>query len=467
MAVAVVMKIRLDKYLADMGLGARSQVKKEIRDGGVTVNGAVTRRPETKIDTEQDEIAFHGEPVAYTEYEYYMLNKPAGVVSASSDRQETTVIDLIGERKRNGLFPIGRLDKDTEGLLIITNNGELAHRLLSPKKHVDKVYFARIKGYVTETDVENFSRGVDIGDEKPTLPAELFICRSDDISEIRLTIREGGEIPSGETHVPGGRKGSRLPETAPDGPRHAGRRPDAGRVPQTDRRRGRKIMLTGKKAVIFDMDGSLVDSMWIWPEVDRIYMDKYHLTEPPTFHRDIEGMSYTETAQYFVDTFADLDRTVAQVMQEWRDMTIHLYATKVFPKPGAVEFLKDMKRRGIALGIATSNDRSIADAALNARHLAPYFDSVRTSCEVSAGKPAPDVYLKVAEDLHVEPSSCLVFEDIPNGILAGKNAGMEVCAVDDEFSRPLEKEKKQLADYFIRDFHDIFRHTYERCDEQK
>ena len=135
------------------------------------------------------------------------------------------------------------------------------------------------------------------------------------------------------------------------------------------------------------MDGSLVDSMWIWPEVDRIYMDKYHLTEPPTFHRDIEGMSYTETAQYFVDTFADLDRTVAQVMQEWRDMTIHLYATKVFPKPGAVEFLKDMKRRGIALGIATSNDRSIADAALNARHLAPYFDSVRTSCEVSAGKP--------------------------------------------------------------------------------
>ena len=226
-------------------------------------------------------------------------------------------------------------------------------------------------------------------------------------------------------------------------------------------------MLKGKKAVIFDMDGSLVDSMWIWPEVDRIYMDKYHLTEPPTFHRDIEGMSYTETAQYFVDTFADLDRTVAQVMQEWRDMTIHLSATKVFPKPGAVEFLKDMKRRGIALGIATSNDRSIADAALNARHLAPYFDSVRTSCEVSAGKPAPDVYLKVAEALHVEQSSCLVFEDIPNGILAGKNAGMEVCAVDDEFSRPLEKEKKQLADYFIRDFHDIFRHTYERCDEQK
>ncbi|MDN0043933.1 HAD family hydrolase [Mediterraneibacter glycyrrhizinilyticus] len=225
-------------------------------------------------------------------------------------------------------------------------------------------------------------------------------------------------------------------------------------------------MLTGKKAVIFDMDGSLVDSMWIWPEVDRIYMEKYHLTEPATFHRDIEGKSYTETAQYFVDTFRTLDRTVEQVMQEWRDMTIRLYATEVFPKPGAVEFLKAMKKQGVLLGIATSNDRTIADAALQARHLAPYFDSIRTSCEVSAGKPAPDVYLKVAEDLRIEPSSCLVFEDVPNGILAGKNAGMEVCAVDDEFSRPLEAEKKRLADYFIRDFNDILRHTYERCDEQ-
>lgn len=225
-------------------------------------------------------------------------------------------------------------------------------------------------------------------------------------------------------------------------------------------------MLTGKKAVIFDMDGSLVDSMWIWPEVDRIYMEKYHLTEPATFHKDIEGRSYTETAQYFVDTFPTLDRTVEQVMEEWRDMTTGLYATRVYPKPGAVKFLQEMKKRGVLLGIATSNDRSIADAALNARGLAPYFDSVRTSCEVAAGKPAPDVYLKVAEDLRVDPAACLVFEDVPNGILAGRNAGMEVCAVDDEFSRPLEEEKKRLADYFIRDFNDIFRYTYERCGRQ-
>lgn len=222
-------------------------------------------------------------------------------------------------------------------------------------------------------------------------------------------------------------------------------------------------MLKGKKAVIFDMDGSLVDSMWIWPEVDRIYMKKYHITPPPDFHKDIEGMSYTETAQYFVDHFENLGQTVEEVMQEWRDMTIGLYSTRVHPKPGAMEFLSAMKERGVLLGIATSNNREIAEAALNARGLAEFFDSVRTSCEVSAGKPAPDVYLKVAEDLRVSPEQCLVFEDVPNGILAGKNAGMEVCAVDDDFSRPDDDQKRRLADYYIHNYFEIMDHTYEKC----
>lgn len=222
-------------------------------------------------------------------------------------------------------------------------------------------------------------------------------------------------------------------------------------------------MLKGKKAVIFDMDGSLVDSMWIWTEVDRIYMEKYSLTEPETFHKDIEGMSYIETAQYFVDTFQTLRCTREEVMQEWRDMTVELYATKVFPKPGAVEFLDEMRRRGVLLGIATSNDRQIAQAALDAQGLSEYFSSVCTSSEVAAGKPAPDMYLKVAEDLGVAPADCLVFEDIPNGILAGKNAGMSVCAIDDDFSRRDEPEKKRLADYYIRDFYEIMNETYEKC----
>lgn len=191
MAVAVGMKIRLDKYLADMGLGTRSQIKKDVRTGSVSVNGTAVCRPDVKIDTDKDQVLFQGQPVIYEEYEYYMLNKPAGVVSATEDRREKTVLDLIRERRRNDLFPVGRLDKDTEGLLLITNDGKLAHNLLSPGRHVDKVYFARIKGKVTEQDVIEFARGLDIGDDKPTLPAKLHIYSSGKLSEIRLTIREG------------------------------------------------------------------------------------------------------------------------------------------------------------------------------------------------------------------------------------------------------------------------------------
>lgn len=222
-------------------------------------------------------------------------------------------------------------------------------------------------------------------------------------------------------------------------------------------------MLENKKAVIFDLDGSLVDSMWIWPAVDVNFMKKYDLKQPENFHKAIEGMSYTETAQYFLDTFPSLECTLDDVRREWMDMTLDLYTTKVPLKPGAGEFLKNMRSSGILLGIATSNARELVDATLKALHIQNYFTSVRTSCEVAAGKPAPDVYLKVAEDLQVDPAQCLVFEDIPNGIEAGKNAGMTVCAVDDEFSRPDEAQKKRLADYFIRDYNDIKNRTYEIC----
>lgn len=185
------MKLRLDKLLADMGYGTRSEIKKEIAKGGVTVNGTVMKKPEAKIDTERDIVCIKGEKAVYARYEYFMLNKPAGVVSATMDRRERTVLDLIEDKKRDDLFPVGRLDKDTEGLLLITNNGELAHQLLSPKKHVDKVYFARVRGTVTEEDIKMFSEGLDIGDEKKTLPAQLSILSSGEISETRITIREG------------------------------------------------------------------------------------------------------------------------------------------------------------------------------------------------------------------------------------------------------------------------------------
>ena len=185
------MNLRLDKYLADMGKGTRSEVKKAISKGLVRVNNEIVKKPETKLDTDSDHVLFDGVLVGYAQYEYYMLNKPAGVISATEDKREKTVIDLITEKKRKDLFPVGRLDRDTEGLLLISNDGELAHRLLSPSKHVDKVYYAKIDGKVTIEDVEAFQQGVDIGEEKLTRPAKLRILKSGTQSEIELTICEG------------------------------------------------------------------------------------------------------------------------------------------------------------------------------------------------------------------------------------------------------------------------------------
>ena len=185
--------MRLDKYLAEMGVGTRQEVKKQIRQGKAAVNGTVVKAADTKIDETSDEVTICGRNISYVSYEYYMLNKPAGVVSATEDRRDTTVIDLIKEKKRKDLFPVGRLDKDTEGLLLITNDGDLAHRLLAPKKHVDKVYYAKIDGMVTEEDVNRFAEGIDIGaeEEEMTRPAKLDIMKSAEESEIHLTIHEG------------------------------------------------------------------------------------------------------------------------------------------------------------------------------------------------------------------------------------------------------------------------------------
>lgn len=183
--------IRLDKYLADMGVGTRAEVKKYVRQGKVKIDGRVVKSPEEKVDVEIQMVSYLDQLVTYETFEYYMLNKPAGVISAATDTREKTVVDLIEEKKRKDLFPVGRLDKDTEGLLLITNDGELAHRLLSPKRHVDKVYYAKVKGVVTEKDVKAFSEGASLGQGEMAKPAALEILTSDEISEIRLTIQEG------------------------------------------------------------------------------------------------------------------------------------------------------------------------------------------------------------------------------------------------------------------------------------
>ncbi|MBR0399480.1 MAG: rRNA pseudouridine synthase [Mogibacterium sp.] len=180
--------MRLDKFLADMGCGTRSELKKEIRKGNVTVSGRTVNDPGTQVSA-ADSVMYKGSPVGYEDFVYYMLNKPAGVISASEDRREATVVDLITEQKRRDLFPVGRLDRDTEGLLIITNDGEMAHRLLSPRHHVDKLYRAVVAGSVTEADIQAFADGLVLPDGLECLPAELRVLSA--ASEIEVVIREG------------------------------------------------------------------------------------------------------------------------------------------------------------------------------------------------------------------------------------------------------------------------------------
>ena len=220
-------------------------------------------------------------------------------------------------------------------------------------------------------------------------------------------------------------------------------------------------MLEQIEAVIFDMDGTLVDSMWVWTAIDQEYIDNYHLTVPEDFHTAIEGMSYTETAQYFLDSFPQLPHTLDEIKQEWFQMSLDKYTHDVHLKEGAETFIREIRRRGIRTGIATSNDRKLVEQSLQAMGVAGLFDTISTGCQVKRGKPAPDVYLKAAENLKTPPRECLVFEDVPMGILAGKNAGMKVCAVDDWFSRPQEAKKRQLADYYTHHYDEILNHTFE------
>lgn len=186
---------RLDKYLADAGLGTRSEVKAYIKKGLVKVNGITVNRSDVKINQETDTVQFQNRTISSSTYEYYLLNKPAGYVSATKDNTAPTVLSLI-ESSRKDLFPVGRLDKDTEGLLLITNDGALSHRLLSPKSHVDKTYYAIVEGIVDDNDIAIFKQGVSIGDAdlNIAMPARLSVLETEpdkNISYINVTIQEG------------------------------------------------------------------------------------------------------------------------------------------------------------------------------------------------------------------------------------------------------------------------------------
>ncbi|MGO1369556.1 MAG: pseudouridine synthase [Senegalia sp. (in: firmicutes)] len=185
-------KERIDKILSNLGYGTRKEIKQKIKSKMVKVNGQTIKDNSVKVNPYEDIIKFNEKIIDYRKFIYLMLNKPAGIISATEDNFNKTVIDLIDDKyKAFKPFPVGRLDKDTEGLLLITNDGELAHKLLSPKKHIDKKYFVKVSGKLDNFDEESFIKGIDIGEKNLTLPAELDIKVSDEISECYVIIREG------------------------------------------------------------------------------------------------------------------------------------------------------------------------------------------------------------------------------------------------------------------------------------
>ena len=217
----------------------------------------------------------------------------------------------------------------------------------------------------------------------------------------------------------------------------------------------RHEMLRDIEAVIVDMDGSLVDSMWMWRAIDIEYLGRYKIPLPENLQSEIEGMSFRETACYFKEHFAIPD-SLEEIMAEWNRMAWNKYMYEVPLKKGIPDFLRHCREKGIRLGIATSNSRDLVENVAAVHNLREYFTCIMTGSEVLRGKPNPDIYLAVAHGLGVPAGRCLVFEDIVAGILAGKNAGMRVCAVEDEYSADSRDRKRELADYYIDDYVGLF-----------
>lgn len=217
---------------------------------------------------------------------------------------------------------------------------------------------------------------------------------------------------------------------------------------------GYSDLLKDKKAVLFDLDGTLVDSMWVWRDIDIDFLNAIGQKLPDDLQKCIEGMSFTETAEYFKKRFGIKD-DIEDIKAKWNKMAYDKYTSEVKLKKGAKEFLARLKADGILVGIASSNSMTLIEGALKAEGVLDYFDAITTACEAGAGKPAPDIYLLAAKKLDVEPGSCLVFEDIPMGIMAGNAAGMTTVAVEDDYSKGMRDEKIKLANYYIEDFTQI------------
>lgn len=205
------------------------------------------------------------------------------------------------------------------------------------------------------------------------------------------------------------------------------------------------------KAVIFDLDGTLIDSMWVWEKIDDLFLGKRGLVVNEEMSKELEGKSFTESAEFFKKQYA-LDMTIDEIKAEWTELAWKMYTQEVKLKEGAKSFLDMLKSYHIKMGIATSNSIELVMAVLTALDVVDYFEEIRTSCEVGRGKPFPDIYLKVAKELNVDPKDCLVFEDVPNGVRAGQRAGMTVWGIKDTKEQALWTEMIALADDTVQNY---------------
>lgn len=491
--------VRLDKLLAEMSIGTRSEIRAMVKKGRVSVNGEVLKDFSKKIDPSLD-ISIDGKSVVYEELSYYLLNKPAGVLSAAMDKKAVTVVDLIDdENKRSDLFPMGRLDKDTEGTLVITNDGELSHALLSPKKHIGKIYSVLVSGIVKDEELLKIKSGFKIDDDIVSLPANVRILKTYPYSDVSWCLIElfegkfhevkkifaaiGHEVVHLRRYSFAGISGTglktgefrRLSDEEIGYLKSLNDEKTSGEKESAEKENNIKIgakafsdlniedlgksfsdtisyddLLKGIKAVIFDFDGTLADSMWMWPSIDEDYLKKFGIECPETLHTELEGKSPIECAKYFQEKF-NINESEDAMMDAWNEMAAYNYEHKVFLKPGIESFLKKLKENGIKIGIGSSNFKELVVSALKNNGVLEYIDSIHVSSEVAAGKPAPDIYKLTAEDLGVKPGECLVFEDIVQGLLAGKRAGMKTVAVFDECSSEKQELNKEMCDYYIFD----------------
>ncbi len=219
-------------------------------------------------------------------------------------------------------------------------------------------------------------------------------------------------------------------------------------------------MLENVEGIIFDLDGTIVDSMGVWRAVDEEFLGRRGITLPEGLNKELESMEFTETARYFKRNFS-LPETVEEIIGEWMEMVLEQYRDKVLLKPGLKGFLEYAQGKGIRMGVASSNHVDLVRAALDGHGIGSFFSVIVTCSEVERAKPEPDVYLEAARRLKIPAERCLVFEDIPVGIRAGKSAGMRTCAIQDDYSQEQDEEKRRLADHYIGSYTQVLDGTYE------